>query len=152
MYSLDTTLRALGRVMARYAQDKVGDFDANATIEAAPLLKVWVAGTMENPVMYTVGDVRTYENQPWKCAQSHTHHGEAGWDPIASRNLWSPYHSQKREYALPYVQPTAAHDSYQNGEWMIWTDGNYYECIGNAVVHAPDVYPQGWRIYSEPNE
>ena len=152
MYSLDATLRSLGRVMARYAQDNVVDFDENKTIEAAPLLKVWVSGTMEKPVTYNIGDVRTYENQPWKCALTHTHHGEEGWDPLASRTLWTPYHAKKREYALPYVQPTAAHDAYQNGEWMIWSDGNYYECIGNDVVHTPDVYPQGWNVYVEPNK
>lgn len=152
MYGLEVTLRSLGRVMARYAQDNVVDFDADKAIEAAPLLKVWVAGTMKNPVTYNIGDVRTHENQPWKCAQSHTHHGEPGWDPSTSRALWSPYHSKKREYALPYVQPTASHDAYQNGEWMIWTDGNCYECIGNDVVHTPDSYPAAWRIYLGSNE
>lgn len=147
MYSLDATLRSLGRVMARYAQDKVGDFDANATIEAAPLLKVWVAGTMENPVAYTLGDVRTYENQPWKCAQSHTHHGEAGWDPATSRSLWSPYHSKRFEYALPYVQPTGAHDAYNEDEWMVWVDGRYFRCTTNGTVHTPEQYPQAWEEY-----
>lgn len=149
MYNLNDTLRAIGRVMARYAQEKATSLETDEIIEASPLLKKWVAGTMDKPVSHEAGDVKTYENQPWKCAIAHTHHGEDGWDPVSSRTLWAPYHAKRKDYALPYVQPTAAHDAYQNGEWMVFIDGITYECVGNDVVHDPTVYPQGWKAYTE---
>lgn len=31
-----------------------------------------------------------------------------------------------------------AHDAYQTGEWMIWTDGKPYRCTQNATVWGPD--------------
>lgn len=147
MYNLNETLRAIGRVMARYAQDHVGDFDTNGVIESAPLLNTWKSGTTENPIEYKTGDVRSYANQPWKCNMDHTHHGEDGWDPLTSRTLWSPYHSKRFEYALPYVQPTGAHDAYNEGEWMVWVDGRYFRCKNNGTVHTPEQYPQAWEEY-----
>lgn len=124
--------------------------DANGIIEAAPLMKPWIPGTMEAPVSYAAGDVRTDENQPWKCSQTHIHHGEEGWNPAASsaRALWAPYHATKREYALPWVAPTHAQDAYYTGEWMIWTDGLAYCCQSNSVVYGPDVLPDAWEVVS----
>lgn len=149
MYSTNETMRAIGRVMARYAQDTVGAMDADGVIEAAPLMKPWQAGSTGTPVSYAVGDVRTDENQPWKCVQAHTHYGETGWNPAASsaRALWSPYHATRQDYALPYVAPTNATDAYNEGEWMVWTDGLYYRCIGNAVVRDPGVLPSAWEVF-----
>lgn len=148
MYSNSETFRAIGRVMARYAQDHAPDADADGVIEAAPLLKPWTAGSMEAPVSYAAGDVRTDENQPWKCVQAHTHHGEPGWNPAAMRALWAPYHATKKEYALPWVQPTNATDAYNTGEWMIWTDGLAYMALSNALVYGPDVLPDAWEVGS----
>lgn len=146
MYSTSETMRSIGRVLARYAQDTAATMDADGVIEAAPLLKPWQPGNMAEPVSYSVGDVRTDENQPWKCVQAHTHHGEDGWNPAAARALWAPYHATRREYALPYVPPTNAEDAYKTGEWMIWTDGLAYRCIGNAVTFGPDILPDAWEV------
>ncbi len=146
MYSMNETLRAIGRVMARYAQDTAGGMDADGVIEAAPLMKPWMAGSMETPVSYAVGDVRTDANQPWKCSQAHTHHGEEGWNPARSRSLWAPYHATRKDYALPWVQPTHAEDAYYTGEWMIWPDGLAYCCQSNAVTYGPDVLPDAWAV------
>ena len=143
MYERNEMLRAMGRMMARYAQGQ--EFDADGAIEASPLLKVWKAGTMEMPVSYIEGDVRTFSGQPWKCAQAHVHYGEEGWDPMSARALWAPYHATKKEYALPYVQPTGAQDAYNTGEWMVWTDGKAYQALRDAVVHGPDTLKDAWK-------
>lgn len=148
MYSNNDTFRAIGRVMARYAQDTASTMDADGVIEAAPLMKPWKAGSMSEPVSYAAGDVRTDENQPWKCSQAHTHHGEPGWNPASSRALWSPYHAKRREYALPYVAPTHAEDAYYTGEWMTWTDGLAYKALRDAVDLGPDVLPDAWEVGS----
>ena len=144
MYGRNETLRAIGRMMARYAQEKAQTLDADGAIEAAPLLKPWKAGSMAEPAAYFMGDVRTDEGQPWKCVQAHTHYGEDGWNPANSCALWAPYHATKREYALPWVQPTNATDVYNAGEWMIWTDGLTYQAVQNTLDRGPDVLPEAW--------
>lgn len=43
-----------------------------------------------------------------------------------------------------YVQPTGAHDAYNIGDKVKYKD-RYYECVMNACVWAPDVYPAAWK-------
>lgn len=110
-----------------------------------PLLQPWQAGTTSNVISYKVGDVRAYSGQIWKCVQAHDHHGEPGWEPgIVS--MWGAYHATDAEHALPWTKPTGAHDMYQMGEFMIWTDNNVYECI-QATDHSPEEYAQAWKKY-----
>lgn len=149
MYSKNDTFRAIGRVMAHYAQDMASAMDADGVIDAAPLLKPWKAGSVTEPVSYSPGDVCTDENQPWKCSQAHTHHGEPGWNPAASRTLWSPYHAKSCANALPYVAPTHAEDAYYTGEWMLWTDGFKYRALRDAVDRGPDVLLDAWEVAAD---
>ena len=144
MYSMNETLRAIGRMMARYAQSQ--PFDADGMIEAAPLLKPWTAGTMEKPVAYIENDVRTQNGQPWRCVQAHVHYGEPGWDPASARALWSPYHATRSEYALPWVAPTQAQDAYRTDEWMLWRDGLRYRAVRDGVDRGPDVLADAWEV------
>ena len=148
MYSRDDKYHAIGMMMARYAQDHSATMDADGVIESAPLQKVWKPGTMTAPVTYERGDIRTDENQPWKCNQTHTHHGEDGWNPAANRALWSPYHAKTARNALPYVPPTNAEDAYNTGEWMIWTDGMRYMANSDAVTYGPDILPDTWEVHA----
>lgn len=147
-YSTTEKARAIGRLLARYAQEGVNSADADGVIESAPLLKPWQAGTMEKPITNNAGDVRTDEGQPWKCSQTHTHRGETGWNPAAptARSLWVPYHAKRVDYALPYVQPTHKEDSYNTGEWMIWKDGLRYMANRDAVTYGPDILPDAWEV------
>ena len=63
---------------------------------------------------------------------------------IDNRALWKPWHSRKKEYALPWEQPTGAHDMYKTGEYMIWTDGITYHC-NEDTNFSPEEYPQAWE-------
>lgn len=45
----------------------------------------------------------------------------------------------------PYVQPTGAHDAYNTGDKMTYTDGDKYICQMDGCVWGPDVYPKGWK-------
>lgn len=146
MYSRNETLRAMGRMMARYAQGTVTEMESDEVIQSAPLLKPWTAGTFDKPVAHEKDEVRTDENQPWRCVQAHTHYGEDRWNPAASRALWAPYHAKTQPNALPYVAPTNAEDAYNTGEWMIWTDGLAYMCKDDATVYGPDVLPGAWEV------
>lgn len=144
---LDTnTMRAIGRLIGRQARIQAPDAAANNVIDLGPLLAPWRAGTIDAPVSYVARDVRTHAGQPWRCAQGHTHHGEPGWEPGVAASLWSPYHATDAAHALPWVQPTGAHDAYQADEWMIWTDSKPYRCTKDATVWGPDVLPGVWEV------
>lgn len=43
-----------------------------------------------------------------------------------------------------WVQPTGAHDAYNTGDKMTYTDGKKYVCKVDNCVWGPDVYPDGW--------
>ena len=45
-----------------------------------------------------------------------------------------------------YVQPTGAHDAYNTGDKMTYTDGEKYICQMDGCVWGPDVYPDGWKL------
>lgn len=113
MLDLDI-MRAIGRLAARQARTQAKEATANEVIDYVPLLEPWKAGTSESPVDYDVGDVRTYDNQPWKCVQTHTHHGEPGWEP-GKVSMWGAYHATDATHALPWTKPTGAHDMYKTG-------------------------------------
>lgn len=50
-----------------------------------------------------------------------------------------------------YVQPTGAHDAYQNGDKVTY-NGTRYICAMNACVWSPDVLPSAWVEYVETEE
>lgn len=141
------TMRAIGGLLARQARTRAVEPDVinNEIIDLAPLLQPWQAGTASSVISYKVGDVRTYNGQIWKCVQAHDHHGEPGWEPGTS-SMWGAYHATDAKHALPWTKPTGAHDMYQMGEFMIWTDNNVYECI-QATDHSPEEYAQAWKKY-----
>lgn len=58
--------------------------------------------------------------------------------------FWKPWHSRKKEYALPWEAPTGAHDMYKAGEYMIWTDGAVKKCIQDTNF-SPEEYAQAWE-------
>ena len=40
---------------------------------------------------------------------------------------------------------------YHAGEYMVYTDGNTYECVSDTV-YSPDEYAQAWRVIGEASE
>ena len=80
---------------------------------------------------------------PYECMTGYDGTVQQDWT-IDNRTLWKPLHSRDPEYALPWEQPTGAHDMYKAGEYMIWTDGKIYQCITDTN-YSPDEYPQAWE-------
>lgn len=121
--------------------------DTPATVnEAVDLIKPWVPGTSEKPITYTKDlDLRVHDGAPYKCAQTHTHRGEAGWEPGVAPALWYAYHGTSPETARPYIQPTGAHDVYRLGEYII-DDGRIKPPTVDNMAYSPAAYPAGWRI------
>ena len=48
------------------------------------------------------------------------------------------------EEYVEFKQPTGAHDSYKNGDKIIY-NGKKYTCIMDNCVWSPETYPQGWK-------
>lgn len=94
---------------------------------------------------YSVGDVRLHPTtgSPKECIVAYDGTVQQDWT-IDTPTLWKPWHSRKAEYALPYEQPTAAHDMYKSGEYMVWTDGITYLCKEDTNFN-PEEYSQAWE-------
>lgn len=45
-----------------------------------------------------------------------------------------------------WVLPTGAHDAYNKGDKILFTDGKVYVSVIDSNVWSPLVYPQGWKI------
>lgn len=54
----------------------------------------------------------------------------------------------KEEYP-EYIQPTGAHDAYNTGDRMTYTDGRRYVCRMDGCVWDPDTYPDAWELVEE---
>lgn len=108
-------------------------------LSVEPLLKKWAPGA------YRVGDVRTWEQQVWRCCQEHDSRETGAVIPGQSPSHWYACHGESREYAKPYVPPAGAHDAYRAGEWMIYRQRRY-RCLEDATVHDPDTHPAAWEM------
>lgn len=45
-----------------------------------------------------------------------------------------------------FIQPTGGHDAYNQGDQVLFTDGQVYMSLINNNVWSPSVYPQGWQV------
>ena len=123
------------------------DLTADQTIGFSVLYPEWSLGT------YKTGDIRlaTYgrTHQPWKCRQDHDTDTYPDITPEGSswRTFWIPFHGTTPETAQAWIAPSGAHDQYEAGEYMIWTDGNTYLCK-QATVYTPEEYARAWEVYN----
>lgn len=94
---------------------------------------------------YAIGDVRTHPDTgyPKECMIAYDGSVQTDWT-IDTPSVWKPWHSRKPEYALPWEQPTGAHDIYKAGEYMIWMDGTVKKCLQDTNF-SPSEYAQAWE-------
>ena len=136
---------SFARMMLPSVQSSMG---ADDPITVAALYDEWAEGT------YQVGDIRlaAYEgtHQPWRCRQEHdtAAYPDITPDGSAWRTFWIPFHGATPETAQDWISPSGAHDQYETGEYMIWTDGNTYRCKENTAYN-PEEYAQARELYSE---
>ena len=131
--------------LARQAMDKFLPQTADSAAmahEYAPIMRAWVAGTMETPVTYNLNDLRTENGIPYKCTQPHTHHGEAGWNPAAGTALWRRFHGTTPDTAWEFTADGA--NPYMAGEYCL-ENGKAYRCKEDNTVFAPSVLPGKWE-------
>ena len=99
----------------------------------------------EQNKQHDAGEVATspQTGYPYECMTAYDGTVQQDWT-IDNRTLWKPWHSRKLEYALPWEQPTGAHDMYKTGEYMIWTDGTVKKCVQDTNFN-PTEYAQAWE-------
>lgn len=114
--------------------------DTTMTLRCREFFPAWAPGA------YTVGYTVQHGGNLWKCLQEHDSTGNPDWCPGKAASLWGAWHALDAPLALPWVAPTGAHDAYQAGEFMAWTDGAIYKCLADATVWGPDVVPGAWEV------
>ena len=115
--------------------------DKTLGIQCMALFPAYVQGKQHDS-----GEVATHPETgyPYECMTAYDGTVQQDWT-IDNRTLWKPWHSRKKEYALPWEQPTGAHDMYKSGEYMIWTDGTVYKCTQDTNF-SPTGYVQAWEV------
>lgn len=143
---MDSTFNALAAALRRIKREAIAAAPTAApddVIADAALLRQWAPGN------YAAGDVRVQDRYPYKCCQAHDSTDHPDWDPATNRALWVPYHAKSPKWALPYVAPTGAHDAYQDGEYMVWTDGQICRCNTDNTVWGSDTLPGAWEVVQD---
>lgn len=110
-------------------------------LKIAGLYPEWKAGE------YNVGDIVNYAGQTWKCIQAHNNDTYPDIIPSNEQTwhtFWAPLHGTTLDTARPWVKPQfGTTDMYHAGEYMIWTDGEFYKCISDTV-YSPEEYAAAW--------
>lgn len=143
MPDIYAALEAITRRAAQQARAAAPTAEPDDVIADMPLLLAWEPGP------YAIGDVRVHNGQPWRCCQAHDSTGNDAWAPGDTPALWAPYHAKSVKRALPWVAPTGAHDAYQPGEYMRWTDGQIFKCLASGTVWDPDTLSSAWEVVQD---
>jgi hypothetical protein len=139
---------AIKRVEALKYRDAIIESSKNlndvTALGVPALFKKWLAGEQVYAKDTTrAADVRQYNNQLYRCAQSHT--TQTDWTPDITPALWVKVAAPAE---IPvWKQPAGAHDAYQKDDKVHFptvTDSVYQSTIANNVW-SPTVYPAGWK-------
>lgn len=132
--------KALRAQMEKTFSLAAANMTSDEIIENRALCKAWEAGK------HTAGEVYSTGDQMWQCIQEYDNAVYPDIMPLnaAWGTFHKPYHGTTKETALPWVQPTGAHDVYLTGECMIWTDGIVYKCQ-SSTAYSPEDYAPAWQ-------
>ena len=89
------------------------------------------------------GAKRTHKGKLWRSTIDHNvfEPGVSGWkleaetDPETGETIYPPFN-----------RPSGAHDAYEAGDRITWTDGEVYEANRDGVDWPPEVAPQDWDL------
>ena len=116
------------RKLIERASVSLSDEDALSGVELYPL---WLPDTA-----YSVGDRVRDGDTLYKCVQSHT--SQADWQPSVTPALWTRVSIEEWP---EWVQPTGAHDAYNEGDKVSHNEKHWVSQV-DANVWEPGVY--GW--------
>ena len=149
MTDIAKTMEDLVRMVRILAQHHAPTMAADDVIGVTGVLPPWKPGKYTAGTDDTPPSIVQHNGQPARCLQDHDSTGNPDWCPGKAPSLWGAYHARSAARALPWQAPTGAHDTYNDGEYMIYTDGVTYLCGVNGTVHGPDVLPGSWTAVTE---
>lgn len=136
--------KALRRVIEGNAQATSASRSDDENIQVSVLYPAWVEGEHSAGEVYNAE--LNGEMQTWECYQDYDNAEHP--DIIPGNAAWftfnRPLHGKSKATARAWVAPTHAEDIYRLGEWMIFTDGVYYECLQDTA-YSPADYAAAWR-------
>lgn len=110
-----------------------GDIDEVTATEHVELFSPWASG-----IAYTIGALRQYNGELYRCVQAHT--SQDDWTPDITTSLWSKTGNPLEEYP-EWSQPIGAHDAYNLGAKVTYGDKKWISTV-DANIWEPGVY--GW--------
>lgn len=93
------------------------------------------------PGIYALNDVRRYQGIPYRCIQAHDSTNSPNQEPFPQPSLWLEYHGTDKASARNWNTQAP----YEQGEWVIWTDGKFYECLINNTTSSPAESAFAWK-------
>lgn len=95
-----------------------------------------------HPIAYTVGQIRRFRGQLFRCIQAHT--SQEDWTPDATPALWVRIGDPGEEWS-EWSQPIGAHDAYMRGDRVTHNERRWVSDIDNNVW-SPGVH--GWTEWT----
>lgn len=131
--------------MVRYTRGKLLNELSESDDKTEGIACRWLIPAYIQNKQHEVGEVATHlvTGYPRECILAYDGSVQQDWT-IDTSTLWKPWHSRKKEYALPWERPTGAHDMYKAGEYMIWTDGTVKKCVQDTNF-SPEEHSQAWE-------
>ena len=111
-----------------------GSIDEVTAAEHINIFSPWVSG-----MTYTEGAIRQYDNDLYRCVQSHT--SQDDWTPNVSASLWIKIGTRTEEFPM-WSQPVGSHDAYSSGDKVIFADKKWIS-TADRNVWAPGTC--GWE-------
>ena len=99
-------------------------------------------GEWELATDYRIGDLRRYNERPYRCLQNHT--SQTGWEPDIAVSLWARVLSGGDE--VPVWEQPQSTNPYMKGDRVHYPDKQspIFVSTIDYNVYAPDVY--GWTL------
>lgn len=119
-----------------------GELKGNRAVACEGLFPLWEPGAV------SLGEVRRWEGQVWRCCQAHDSTGQ----PDGNRGRPPPYGPPTtpptRPFAKDFFQPTGAQDAYQKGE-VCRFEGRVWRSLLDGNGYSPQAHPSGWEAVGE---
>lgn len=127
-------------------QSTLGTLDGTTAIDMEILVSPWTVPDPKNPINFVVGDMRSKDNQVWKCIQPYRDVDHPNVIPGETPSMWVPYHTKDPRKAKPFIQPTFNEDSYFKDECCMLNGVIYRSIMDTANPYSPEAYSTGWEI------
>ena len=121
----------------------ISEMTDEEAIERPILFPNWKSGKE-----YTVNERIRYGGRIFKVLQNHT--SQENWTPSRAPSLFAEILTSETGEPQEWQQPSST-NPYLTGDKVIY-EGLIYESLIDNNVWRPNVYPQGWKLISEPEQ